>query len=48
MLWSSLKAPRRGTFNEYPKHVFSLRNKQTCFRIIIKYTPLTSPLNDIL
>ena len=28
MLWYSLEAPRRGTSNEYPQHMFSLRNKK--------------------
>ena len=28
MLWYSLEAPQRGAFNEYPQHMFSLRNKK--------------------
>ena len=28
MLWYSLEAPRRGASNEYPQHMFSLRNKK--------------------
>ena len=28
MLWYSLEAPRRGTSNEYPQHMFSSRNKK--------------------
>ena len=28
MLWYSLEAPRQGTSNEYPQHMFSLRNKK--------------------
>ena len=28
MLWSSLEAPRQGTSNEYPQHMFSSRNKK--------------------
>ena len=27
-LWYSLEAPRQGTSNEYPQHMFSLRNKK--------------------
>ena len=26
--WYSLEAPRRGASNEYPQHMFSLRNKK--------------------
>ena len=28
MLWYSLEAPHRGTSNEYPQHMYSLRNKK--------------------
>ena len=28
MLWYSLEAPHRGASNEYPQHMFSLRNKK--------------------
>ena len=28
MLWYSLEAPRRGTSNEYPQHMFSWINKK--------------------
>ena len=28
MLWYSLEAPQRGASNEYPQHMFSLRNKK--------------------
>ena len=28
MLWYSLEAPRQGASNEYPQHMFSLRNKK--------------------
>ena len=28
MLWYSLEVPQRGTFNEYPQHMFSSRNKK--------------------
>ena len=28
MLWYSLEAPRRGASNEYPQHMFLLRNKK--------------------
>ena len=28
MLWYSLDASRRGASNEYPQHMFSLRNKK--------------------
>ena len=28
MLWYSLEAPHLGTFNEYPQHMFSWRNKK--------------------
>ena len=34
MLWYSLEAPHQGTSNEYPKHMFSWRNKK-------KYQPDT-------
>ena len=27
-LWYSLEAPRRGASDEYPQHMFSLRNKK--------------------
>ena len=33
MLWYSLEAPRRGASNEYPQHMFSLRNKKNIYRI---------------
>ena len=29
MFWYSFEAPRRGATNEYPQHMFSLRNKKT-------------------
>ena len=29
----SLEAPRGGTSNEYPQHMFSLRNKKTIYLI---------------
>ena len=28
MLWYSIEAPQRGTSNEYPQHMFLLRNKK--------------------
>ena len=28
MLWYSVEAPRQGTSNEYPQHMFLLRNKK--------------------
>ena len=28
MLWDSFEAPRRGASNEYPQHMFLLRNKK--------------------
>ena len=34
MLWYSLEAPRRGTSNEYPQHMFLWRNKKN-----IMWTP---------
>ena len=40
----SLEAPRRGASNEYPQHIFLLRNKKNYPRIITKYSSLTTPL----
>ena len=40
MLWYSLEAPRRGTSNEYPQHMFSWRNK----KIFTGYPPLSRPM----
>ena len=31
ILWYSLEAPKWGTSNEYQQHIFSNRNKETCF-----------------
>ena len=33
MLWYSLKAHNRGFSNEYPQHIFSLRNKKSIMGI---------------
>ena len=39
MLWYSLEAPRWGASNEYPQHMFLLRNKKDIciFRLICCY-----------
>ena len=31
----SLEAPHRGTSNEYPQHMFSLRNKKNIYLILL-------------
>ena len=36
MLWYSLEAPRRGTSNEYPQHMFSSRNKKNTDTFCLK------------
>ena len=36
MPWYSLEAPRRGTSNEYPQHMFSWRNKKNINQILSK------------
>ena len=33
MLWYSLEAPCRGASNEYPQHMFLLRNKKIIYLI---------------
>ena len=37
--WYSLEAPRRGTSNEYPQHMFSLRNKKDISSFRMKKVP---------
>ena len=39
MLWYSLEAPRRGASNEYPQHMFSLRNKKNISIFRMKKAP---------
>ena len=41
MLWYSLEAPRRGASNEYPQHIFSLRNKKNINTFGLKKSGLT-------
>ena len=42
MLWYLLKAPRQDTSNEYPQHMFSLRNKKIIHLIPSPLQPLLS------
>ena len=49
MLWYSLEAPCRGASNEYPQHMFSLRNKKNIMWIpplICSYVNDHLTLND--
>ena len=39
MLWYSLEAPRRGASNEYPQHMFLLRNKKDISIFWMKKAP---------
>ena len=39
MLWYSLEAPHRGASNEYPQHMFLLRNKKDISIFQMKKAP---------
>ena len=41
MLWYSLEAPRWGASNEYPQHMFLLRNKKDVSIFRMKKAPYT-------
>ena len=41
MLWFSLEAPQGGASNEYPQHMYSLRNKKN----ILWIPPLIHPFS---
>ena len=51
MLWYSLEAPRRGASNEYPQHMFSLRNEKNIMwmpPLMCSYALLSAYVSEIL